>query len=187
MKKLLSLALAAVVAGTLAVNAQPAGRAASTGGKSPHETTSAMIDKNRVTITYGRPYTKDPKTGEMRKIWGGLVPFGKAWRLGSDEATLLLTEQPLMIGDTEIPAGAYTLYLVPDENGGKLAFSKHLGKWGVPVDEKNDVVRVDAKKEPSGKELDQLTITVEKNASGGGVIKMAWENTQYTVAFTVKK
>jgi len=61
---------------------------------SPHETISMVIDGNRVTIVYGRPYTKDPKTGESRKIWGGLVPYGKIWRTGADEATLLITQKP---------------------------------------------------------------------------------------------
>ena len=76
---------------------------------SPHETISTVIDGNRVTIVYGRPYSKDPKTGEIRKIWGGLVPYGKVWRTGSDEATLLITQQPIELGGATIPAGAYTL------------------------------------------------------------------------------
>src|SRR5215813_1504778 len=88
---------------------------------SPHETASAVIDGNRVTVVYGRPYSKDPKSGEVRKIWGTLIPNGKAWRLGADEATLLITQKPIEFGDTTVPPGAYTLYMVPDENGGKLA------------------------------------------------------------------
>src|ERR1035438_9154870 len=59
---------------------------------SPHETTGAVIDGCRVTVVYGRPYTKDPHSGEARKIWGGLVPYGKVWRTGADEATLLITQ-----------------------------------------------------------------------------------------------
>ncbi len=46
-----------------------------------------------MTIVYGRPYTKDPKSGETRKIWGGLVPYGKVWRMGADEATLFTTKK----------------------------------------------------------------------------------------------
>jgi hypothetical protein len=42
---------------------------------SPHDTAKATIDGDEIAIVYGRPYTKDPKTGEKRKIWGGLVPF----------------------------------------------------------------------------------------------------------------
>lgn len=179
--------IAATLVGTMPLPAQQK-KAASTGGNSPHETTSAVIDGCRVTITYGRPFTKDPKTGEPRKIWGGLVPWDKAWRTGSDEATLLVTQKPLVIGDTTIPAGAHTLYTVPSESGtSKLAFSKNLGPWGVPVDEKNDLARVDLKKEPLEKANDQFTMAVAKNAAGGGVIKLMWENTQFSVAFTVKK
>src|ERR1043165_4393538 len=140
-----------LIIGALIVSALPLAaqqqRAASTGGKSPHETTSAVIEGNRVTVTYGRPFTKDPKTGEMRKIWGGLVPYGAAWRMGADEATTLITQKPIMIGGTEVPAGAYTLYFIPEEAGtSKLAISKSVGAWGIPVNEKNDLARVDAKK-----------------------------------------
>lgn len=188
MKKLTPFIVAAAVLLSIApAHAQQQKRAASTGGVSPHETTSAVIDGSRVTITYGRPYTKDPKTGEPRKIWGGLVPWEKAWRTGSDEATLLITQKPLVFGDTVVPAGAYTLYTIPSESGAsKLAISKSLGAWGVPVDEKTLEVRVDLKKEPAEKQTDQLTIAVAKNTSGGGLIKLMWEDTQFTVAFTVK-
>ena len=168
-------------------------RVASTGGTSPHETTSTIIGDrrtgNRVTITYGRPYTKHPKTGEVRKIWGGLVKWDKADRLGADEATLLLTQQPLQFGETVIPAGAYTLYIVPSETGvSKLAFSTNLGKWGVPVDEGHDLARVDLAKTELSAPVDQLTIAiVNDQAAGGGVIRISWETTQFSVPFTVKK
>jgi hypothetical protein len=188
MKRLTSIiAAAAVLLGT-ASQAQQQKRAASTGGVSPHETTSAVIDGCRVTITYGRPFTKDPKTGEARKIWGSLVPWDKAWRTGSDEATVLITQKPLMFGDTVVPAGAYTLYTIPSESGtSKLAISKDLGAWGVPVNEKTVEARVDMKKEPAEKQTDQFTMAVAKSPDGGGVIKLMWEDTQFTAPFTVKK
>ncbi|MFO1500919.1 MAG: DUF2911 domain-containing protein [Verrucomicrobiota bacterium] len=183
-----TLALVALLVGTLSAGAQTAPRAASTGGNSPHETTSAVIDGNRVTITYGRPYTKHPKSGEVRKIWGGLVPYGKAWRMGADEATLLITQQPLTLGGFDLPAGAYTLYMVPEETGpSKLAISKKIGQWGVPVDEKNDLARVDLTKAAAASPADQLIIAVQKNPAGGGLIKISWESAEYSVPFTVKK
>src|SRR5206468_11888275 len=80
---------------------------------SPHDTAKATIDGNEIKIIYGRPYTKDPKSGEKRKIWGGLVPFEKVWRLGADEATLLTTKTPLELGGKSIPAGSYTLFMLP--------------------------------------------------------------------------
>lgn len=189
MNKLTSFVVAAVVLTNVSsMLAQQTKKVASTGGTSPHETTSAVIDGSRVTITYGRPFTKDPKTGEPRKIWGGLVPWDKAWRTGSDEATLLITQKPLVIGETTIPAGAYTLYTIPSDSGtSKLAISKNLGAWGVPVDEKNDLARVDMKKEPLEKPNDQFMMAVAKNPAGGGVIKLMWDTTQFSVPFTVQK
>jgi hypothetical protein len=173
----------------------PAAHAASTGGKSPHETTSAYVGGDRrsgtlITITYGRPYTKSPKTGEPRKIWGGLVAWNKADRLGADEATLLVTPAPLAFGDTIVPAGAYTLYIVPSETGAsKLAFSSAIGKWGIPVDETHDVGRFDLKKQSLDAPVDQLTIKVanDPSAPNAGTIKISWETTEFSLPFTVKK
>jgi hypothetical protein len=163
-------------------------KANSTGGNSPHETIGAVIDGNRVTLTYGRPYTKDPRSGAARKIWGGLVPYGQPWRMGSDEATTIITQKGLQIGDKTIPAGIYTLYLIPNETGAsQLAFSSALGGWGIPVDTKHDVVRVDLTKESIETPVDQFTMAVSRNPSGGGVLKLSWENTAYSVAFTLAK
>jgi hypothetical protein len=187
MKKILStLALVAFIVGGLSSQAQNAPKAHSTGGNSPHETTSAVVDKCRVTITYGRPYSKSPKTGEVRKIWGDLVKFGEPWRMGSDEATTLITQKPITLGGFDLPAGAYTLYMVPDETGtSKLAISKKIGQWGIPVDTKNDLARVDLAKAATSSTVDQFTMAVAKNPAGGGLIKLSWENTEYSVAFTV--
>lgn len=155
---------------------------------SPHETISAVIDGNRVTVTYGRPYTKDPKSGEARKIWGTLVPYGQPWRMGSDEATTLITQKPLQMGATTIPAGVYTLYMMPGETGAsQLVISTGLGGWGIPVDTKHDLAKVDLEKSELEKPADQFTISVTKNPAGGGLINLMWENTQYSVAFTVAK
>ena len=158
---------------------------------SPHETIGAVIDGTRVTVVYGRPYTKDPKTGEARKIWGGLVPYGKVWRTGADEATLLLVQNPIVIGETTLAAGAYTLWVLPNEDGSaKLIVNKQVGQWGVgrnSYDEKQDVMRVDLQKEALETPVDEFTMSVAKNPAGGGVIKMAWEKMQYSIAFTAAK
>ena len=60
------------------------------------------------------PTLSRPGTTEVRKIWGGLVPYGEPWRMGADEATLLITQKPIEMGGKTIPAGAYTLYMMPE-------------------------------------------------------------------------
>jgi hypothetical protein len=159
---------------------------------SPHETISAVVDGNRVTIVYGRPYTKDPKTGGPRKIWGGLVPYGKIWRTGADEATLLITQQPIELGGATVPAGAYTLWTLPTGDGkAKLIVNKQIGQWGVGpkqvYDQAMDVTRIDLKKDAVEHPVDQFTISVGGDPTGGGILKMSWENMQYSATFKVKK
>jgi hypothetical protein len=155
---------------------------------SPHETVNATVDDAQITIVYGRPYTKDPKTGAPRKIWGGLVPFGKPWRTGADEATLLTTSKAIEIGGSALPAGTYSLFTQPEENGSaKLIINKQTGQWGTKYDAKQDLVRVDLKKTDADVPVDQFTMAIDKNASGGGVLKLTWEKTAYSVPFTVKK
>lgn len=157
---------------------------------SPHETISAVVDGNRVTVVYGRPYTKDHRTGENRKIWGGLVPYGRVWRTGADEATLFITQKPIVFGDTPVPAGAYTLWTLPNEDGtAKLIINKQVGQWGVgsgSYDDSQDLARVDLKKETLDTPVDQFTIAIIKN-SPGGILKMSWENTSFSVSFTGQK
>jgi hypothetical protein len=153
--------------------------------KSPHETIHMRLGEGYgptlVTITYGRPYTKDPKTGEPRVIWGGLVPWGKADRLGADEATLLLTQQAITLGKLTLPAGAYTLYTVPSDSGPSfLAVSSHVGQWGVPVDTEHDVGRVEMTKGKLDVPVHQLTLSLDKSPDGG-VLKIMWEDTVFTV------
>ena len=181
-----TLIIAAVVLGALPLLAQPKPRV------SPQETITANIDGNNLKIVYSRPYSKDPKSGEIRKIWGKLVPYGKVWRTGANEATLLTTEQPVVMGGTTVPAGTYSLFTLPAADGtAKLIVNKKTGQWGIPYKEQseatNELARIDLKKDTLDKTVDQFTMAIDQNPSGGGVLKMMWENTQFSVPFTVKK
>jgi hypothetical protein len=182
-------------AATQKIQKQPPLPGAGTGGNTPHATTGAVIDGNRVTVVYGRPSMKHPRSGQERKIWGTLVPWGEIWRTGADEATLLITQKPIEIAGKTIPAGAHSLWTLPKEDGtAMLIINKQIGQWGLDranpksvYDEANDVARVELKKETLESPVDPFTIAVERNPSGGGVIKLSWETTAYSVPFTVKK
>jgi hypothetical protein len=158
---------------------------------SPHETIEKTIDGDDVKLVYGRPYAKKPGTEEVRKIWGGLVPYDKVWRTGADEATLLTTTKSIVMGDLTLAPGTYSLFTIPAADGSaKLIVNKRTGQWGVPYDEAkekdNELARIDLKKEELDKNVDQFTMAVEKGSSAGGVIKMSWEKIGYSMPFTVK-
>ena len=97
--------------------------------------------------------------------------------------------RPLEIGGTTLPAGAYTLYMIPSETGAsQLAFSTDVGKWGIPVDQSHDLARFDLTKESLGEPVDQLTLAIDNDqAHNRGVLRIMWENTQFSLPFTVAK
>jgi hypothetical protein len=117
-----------------------------------------------------------------------LVPYGEVWRLGADEATLFVTQEPIVLGGTAVPAGAYTLYMLPQEDGtAKLIINKQVGQWGTQYDQSRDLARVDLKKDALEKPADQLAVGISKNEGGGGLLKISWENTRYSVPFSTQK
>jgi hypothetical protein len=154
---------------------------------SPHETINATVGDAKITIVYGRPYTKDPKSGEKRKIWGGLVPYSKVWRMGADEATLFTTDKEITIGGTAVAAGTYSLFLLPEEGGSaKLIVNKQTGQWGTKYDQSQDLVRIGLIHQKLDKPVDQFMINVEKTMADG-VLKLTWDDAQYSATIAVKK
>jgi hypothetical protein len=157
--------------------------------RSPHETVSQKLDGNRLTIVYGRPYTKDPANGNPRTVWGGdLVKPGKIWRLGADEATTLIAQKAIKLGGTEIPAGAYSLffYLADDGTTGTLIVNREIGQWGIdPYHKDQELARIPMERQPAKEPVHQFTIQLDKDAPAKtGHIRLIWEDTQYVVSYT---
>lgn len=143
---------------------------------SPPGTASVTLDDGKtVTINYGRPSVRD------RKIFGGLVPYGQVWRTGANAATSLKTDADLTIGGAAVPAGSYTLYTIPSENGWKLIINKQTGQWGTDYDEKQDLARVDMKVANNATSTEQFTISLDKTSGKSATLKLDWANTNASV------
>ena len=148
--------------------------------KSPHESTSGVIAGKKITVEYGRPYKKG------RKIFGGLEPLGKVWRTGADEATTLTTEADLMVGEIHVPAGAYSLFTIPDDGKWTLVLNKTAKQWGAfDYDESQDLGRTAMKVSSLDSPLEHLTITIEPGSGKNGVLKVAWDQTVATADIMV--
>jgi len=166
-----------VMSAALAASVGAAGAEAQT-RPSPAATAKATIDGATIQVDYSRPSVRG------RKIMGGLVPYGQVWRTGANEATTLTTDKPLDIGGLAVPAGKYTLFTLPGDTEWKLIVNKQTGQWGTEYDAKQDLGRVTLKKAATSGLVEQFTISLEKAATGG-VLKIAWENTELTAPVTV--
>lgn len=132
-------------------------------------------DGKKITIDYSRPSMKG------RKIYGGLVPYGQVWRTGANEATTFVTEKDVDIGGTRIPKGSYTLFSLPTETGWKLIVNKQTGQWGTKYDQSQDLVRIDAQKQPLPQPLEQFTISFEPASGDATTLQLDWEKTRVSV------
>jgi DUF2911 family protein len=165
---------ALVLRGALAAATQP--RRAS-----PHDATNASIGDAELSISYGRPYMRG------RTIMGGLVPYGRVWCPGADEATTLTTTRQLQIGAMLLAAGRYTLWMLPSAGDWQMIVNKQTGQWHTQHDERQDLGRVTLEKRKLAQPVEQLTFQIEKGPSGrGGAITMRWETTEVSAPFTVQ-
>lgn len=148
---------------------------------SPHETHEFTIDGSRISIEYGRP----SKRG--RVIWGGLVNWGRWWMPGADESTTLRSDAALVIGTLNVPAGEHTIYMWPDRETSKLIINNRTGTFHTFYDQRSDLGRVDFPWRPVSPPVEQMTFTIEPAASGGGTLKLTWDDREYYVPIAVKR
>ncbi len=146
-------------------------------GGSPHVRSEWTIDGASLSIEYGRPSLKGRAEAQ-------LMPAGKPWRTGADEATTLKTDKALKFGTLTVPAGTYTLYTVPNAGEWELGISKRTGQWGTPVQVNDDLGRVKMAVGKTASPVEQLTISIDDTAAGA-TLRIEWGGTSVTAPFTV--
>jgi hypothetical protein len=144
---------------------------------------NADVGGAHITITYDRPAARG------REIWAKLVPYDTTWRLGANFATQLQTDKDLDMGGVTVPAGKYTLWLLPSAGPSFLIVNKktfdaaaNRPLWGTGWDRAEDLVRVPLVKHinlPTAEE--RLHIFVE-----GDMLTMHWDKGGYGVRIKAK-
>jgi hypothetical protein len=142
----------------------------------------------RIAIDYGQPHARG------RNVVGlaGVMPWDTVWRAGANMATQLTAEVDMTIGNTFIPRGIYSLFVLPTRNGWKLIVSREVLQWGTDYDPKQDFARIDLRSRTLAEPLESLTFwlvpAVEAPPSPTfphGVLKFAWGNTELTTDWRV--
>jgi hypothetical protein len=134
---------------------------------SPPAEAHAVIGADRqVDIYYSSPAVKG------RTVWGSLVPYGKVWRTGANEATVFQTSSDLTIGGKVLPAGKYALFTIPGEKEWTIIFNSVWDQWGAyKYDSAKDVLRITARPEKSAAYNERMKFVIDDN-----VVAILWEN-----------
>lgn len=103
----------------------PSAQSIKTPAASPTQTIKQDFALSSIEITYSRPSMKG------RTIFGDLVPYGKPWRTGANNATKITFGEDVKVGEVAVKAGSYALYTIPGQNEWEVIFNKGTGNWGV--------------------------------------------------------
>ncbi|MES2681558.1 MAG: DUF2911 domain-containing protein [Bacteroidota bacterium] len=140
--------------------------------ESPRDSVDGKIGKASISINYGSPSVRS------RKIWGELVPYGKVWRAGANEATTFTTDQAITVEGKKLAAGRYSFFVIPGEKEWTVIFNKTANQWGAyEYKEAADALRVNVKTKKSAAMQERLTYKINKNS-----ISLIWENTEVPVS-----
>ena len=144
---------------------------------SPPAVATGKVGGATISIDYSSPAVKG------RKIWGSLVPFGKPWRAGANEATIFQTDKGIKIEGKTLAVGKYSLFATPNENEWEFIFNSETGQWGedndgnTNVDPKKNVITVKVKPTKSSALNERLAYVITPS---GFVFR--WENLEVPVA-----
>lgn len=145
---------------------------------SPRASVMQVIGTTEVTITYGRPAVKG------RVVWGDLVPYDKVWRAGANESTTFQVSADVEIDGRKLPAGTYSLHMIPGRAEWTVIFNKNAKLWGsYDYKPEDDVLRVKVRPQPAEMQ-ERLTYAITPVSTEAAVVTMGWEKLRVSV--TVK-
>lgn len=143
----------------------------------PRGTAEMTISGKKVTISYGRPSLKG------RDMLGQATP-GTVWRLGSEDATTIVTEGQLFFSAMHggparmVEPGSYSLFAMRTEDGWRLLVNSETGQSGLAHDPAKDLLGVPLGVETAEESVEMFTITLASAGDGmNGSLRMQWGTT----------
>lgn len=147
---------------------------------SPTASVSQEIGYTTVTVAYSRPGVKG------RAIWGGLVPHGKVWRAGANEATTVEFSTDAKVGGQAVPKGKYALFIQPGEKEWIFIVSKQAKAWGsFAYDQKEDVARITVPFQAAPHQ-ERLAFGFEDLTDSSAVLSAHWEKRKASIPIVVE-
>lgn len=161
------------------------------GRASPLDSVTFRVAGQEVKICYGRPSARGRTMIGTPGIAGavsqmGVVPFGKIWRTGANEPTLLRTPVALVIAGVSVPAGTYSIYTVPGETEWEIILNRSYSQWGQEgtyTDEvrAQEMGRGTVSSERTDSHVETFTIRAEDLPDGSVHVILEWERTRVRV------
>ena len=136
---------------------------------SERQTLSQTVDGTVVTVDYARPRARG-----RAPIFGNVVHWGEVWTPGANAATTLEVSKDITIDGHDVPAGKYSMWMVPGEEGWELWLDPEWDLFHTERPEKNDEQIRFPIWARRGFHTEVLTFSVPAYDSDGLTLKLAW-------------
>jgi hypothetical protein len=136
---------------------------------------------SEVALEYSRPSAKG------RTVFGDLVPYGKIWRTGANNATKLTFGEDVSIAGMPLKSGTYALYSIPGEKEWQIMFYNDLklGGYVANYNPAHEVLRVTIPVEKTAALTETFTIGFSNITDTSMDIFLKWENTKLVLPVSV--
>jgi hypothetical protein len=148
---------------------------------SPKANIKQTVGLTDVEVTYSRPSARG------RAVFGNLVPFGKLWRTGANENTIINFSDDVVIDGKTLKKGKYAIYTIPKIESWEVIFYLSTDNWGLPENWSDSYValRTTVKEDALPTPLDTFTIGINGLDPNFAYLEMAWENSHVALKFEV--
>jgi hypothetical protein len=103
---------------------------------SQHGSVSQRIASTTIAIEYDRPVARG------RELFGTLVPWGKIWCPGANDATTIEVSTNIKVSGQDLPAGKYSIWAEPQPEQWTVIFNKAHAVWHTRYPAGQDALRI---------------------------------------------
>ncbi len=148
---------------------------------SPAAKIEQVVGLTDISIDYSRPGVKG------RTIFGKLIPFGKLWRTGANNNTVITFGDDVEIAGKTLTKGSYGIYSKPNATSWEVFFYSEIGKWDIPKDWDETKVAAKAVVTPIklNDKVETLTLSIDNVSLESASLSIAFENTKVIVPIKV--
>lgn len=148
---------------------------------SPRSSVNQTVGLTEVTLDYSRPSAKG------RAIFGNLVPFGKLWRTGANQNSMVSFSDDVVIDGKTLKKGKYAIFTTPKADNWEIIFYTDTQNWGNPEnwDDTKVALKTTAKPEMLNRNVETFTMGITDLDNNFAYLEISWEKTIVAVKFEV--
>ena len=139
---------------------------------------SATVGVTEVSVDYSAPGVKG------RKVFGELLPFGKVWRAGANQATKITFSTDVSLGGKKVPAGSYSIFMIPTPTAWTVILNQDTNASEQTYKTESDLLRVQAMPQAIPAR-ERLAYEILDATDGGATLALEWDKVRVAVPFTV--